>query len=102
MFQQLTRLLIDVLSTVVPYGILLATIVWIVWRKYRRDKLALRSYLASENGTFLSMTWAPFGPGWAGERNDRIYVVKYRNGRGETEQAYAKVSSTGAVYLRRR
>lgn len=39
MLQQLTRLLIDVLSTVVPYGILLATIVWIVLRKYRPSGL---------------------------------------------------------------
>jgi len=98
----MTNFLIDVVFIVVLYGVLLATIVWIVRRKYRRDKQALTDYLASENGTLHSMTWAPLGPGWAEERNDRIYAIKYRNGRGEVEQAYAKVSPMGDVYLRRR
>ncbi|HNT76188.1 MAG TPA: hypothetical protein PKH77_14325 [Anaerolineae bacterium] len=94
--------LVDILTVIVPYGVLVAVILWIGWGRYARHRKAIAYYIDSEGGILLSATWAPFAPGWIGERNDAIYAIKYYDAQKQVQQAYAKVSQTGTVYLRRR
>lgn len=94
--------LIDILTVIVPYGILMVVILWIACRRYARHRKAIACYIESESGVLLTATWAPFAPGWIGERNDVIYAIEYHDAQKQVQQAYAKVSQTGAVYLRRR
>lgn len=94
--------LVDILTIIVPYGVLVATILWIGRRRYARHRKAIAYYIDSEGGVLLTAIWAPFAPGGIGERNDALYSIEYYDAQMQIQQAYAKVSQTGAVYLRRR
>jgi hypothetical protein len=43
-------------------------------------------------------SWAPFGKGWFGEKNDRIYEVVYYDARGDQHWATCKTSLLSGVY----
>ena len=43
--------------------------------------------------------WAPFGPGWFGEKSDRIYAVRYLDAEGNEHEAHAKTSLWTGVYF---
>ena len=59
----------------------------------------IRSYIMNEGHQLLHKRWAPFGPGWFGERRSRIYDVVYKDHIGRTHQAYIKTSMMTGVYL---
>lgn len=63
------------------------------------DNGRIESYLRQQGGTLLEKSWQPFGPGWFGEREARIYRVRYRDSQGNIHQAYVKTSLFGSVYL---
>jgi hypothetical protein len=92
-------MLLDVLTVVIPYGVLLMAIVWDIRRRYGRDKQALTDYITSQGGTLNVIKRSPFGPGWE-SGNDTIYTIEYQDVQQKTYRAYAKVSRAGAVYLR--
>ena len=56
-------------------------------------------YVEQRGGTVTSIGWAPFGPGWFGEKSDRIYEVHYTDRDGNKHQAYAKTSMMTGVYF---
>ena len=64
------------------------------------DDNNLRSYIESKGGRLLRKQWEPFGPGWFGEKNDRIYRIVYKDGEGNVHEAHAKTSLFSGVYLR--
>ena len=49
-------------------------------------------------GSVVSITWAPFGKGWFGEKNDRIYEVVYYDRAGDQHWATCKTSLWSGVY----
>jgi hypothetical protein len=57
------------------------------------------AYLEQRGCTVLDRSWAPFGKGWFGEKNDRIYEVVYRDQQGATRRATVKTSMFAGVYL---
>lgn len=57
------------------------------------------AYLAERGCEVLDRSWAPFGTGWFGEKNDRIYEVVYRDRQGATRRATVKTSMFSGVYL---
>lgn len=59
----------------------------------------LDSYAREQGWTIVSRTWTPFGPGWFGSQNERIYEVTYRNRAGETRRAHVKTSAFAGVYV---
>ena len=63
------------------------------------DKGRVREYVASRGGRLLDQRWTPFGPGWFGEKNARIYQVVYEDTEGNRHRATVKTSMLSGVYL---
>jgi len=56
-------------------------------------------YIRSQGGEVIDQHWSPFGRGWFGEKNDRIYEVRYRDREGNIREATVKTSMFSGVYL---
>jgi hypothetical protein len=63
------------------------------------DHGRIRAYVADRGGRVLEIRWAPFGPGWFGEKTDRIYDVRYIDRAGNERRAACKTSLTTGVYF---
>lgn len=63
------------------------------------DHNRIRQYVADRGGRVLDIRWAPFGPGWYGEKSDRIYEVRYVDPDGNERRAACKTSLTTGVYF---
>ena len=94
---ELSDLLQSGLLPVIAGGIALALTVRVVagfldvWR--------IGNYLAARGGKVISCRWSPFGPGWLGEKRDRIYHVKFVDHAGAEHRAYCKTSMLTGVYF---
>jgi hypothetical protein len=62
-----------------------------------RDRLA--RYIQQQGGELIDSNWAPFGRGWFGEKNDRIYTARYRDSAGNIHEAHVKTSLFSGVYF---
>ena len=56
-------------------------------------------YIRSQGGELIESHWSPFGRGWFGEKNDRIYEVRYRDRLGNIHEATVKTSMFSGVYF---
>lgn len=56
-------------------------------------------YIRGQGGELLDSKWSPFGRGWFGEKNDRIYEVRYRDRSGNVHEATVKTSMLSGVYF---
>lgn len=63
------------------------------------DEDRVRAYVKERGGRLLSSEWAPFGKGWFGEKNDRIYEVRYQDRDGHEHLATCKTSMFSGVYF---
>lgn len=63
------------------------------------DRQRVKQYIESNGGKFIEANWAPFGPGWFGEKSDRIYAVRYLDRDGNEHEAHCKTSMWTGVYL---
>jgi hypothetical protein len=70
--------------------------VWIGSMSLDKDRIA--AYLAERGSRIVSINWAPFGKGWFGEKNDRIYEVVYYDRDGHQHWATCKTSLFSGVY----
>ena len=82
---------------IIPVGIVLAILFRVFAGNLDHDRL--REYVEQRGGKIVSIDWAPFGPGWFGEKSDRIYEVRYIDHDGNKHQAYAKTSMMTGVYF---
>lgn len=71
-------------------------LIWIGARSMDKDRI--RSYIEECGGRVVSINWAPFGRGWFGEKNDRIYEVVYYDREGKQHMASCKTSLFSGVY----
>jgi hypothetical protein len=62
------------------------------------DKDRIADYIRERGGRVISIDWAPFGKGWFGDKNDRIYEVVYYDGEGNQHFAACKTSLFSGVY----
>jgi hypothetical protein len=62
------------------------------------DKDRVRAYIEERGGRVVSINWSPFGKGWFGEKNDRIYEVVYYDVAGCQHLATCKTSLFSGVY----
>ncbi len=81
----------------IPIGIGIAILFRVFAGNMDHDRL--REYVEQRGGTVTSIDWAPFGPGWFGEKSDRIYEIHYIDRDGNKHQAYAKTSMMTGVYF---
>jgi len=63
------------------------------------DRDRISSYIQESGGRIVAINWAPFGPGWFGEKSDRIYRVRYFDRDGNEHEAHCKTSMLTGVYL---
>jgi len=63
------------------------------------DDDRIRSYIGARGGRLVSKRWVPFGKGWLGEKNARIYEIKYVDREGDLHTAMCKTSAMSGVYL---
>lgn len=62
------------------------------------DKERIEGYVTGRGGRVVSITWAPLGRGWFGEKDSRIYEVVYYDKEGRQHFATAKTSLFSGVY----
>lgn len=85
----------------IPMVFMLAVGAAIVFRLIagQMDRGRISEYVSRSGGTVQSIDWAPFGPGWFGEKSDRIYAVQYVDQSGFRHEAHCKTSLTTGVYF---
>jgi hypothetical protein len=81
----------------IPIGIIVAIVIRFAAGGLDQDRV--RQYVEQRGGKLLTAEWSPFGPGWFGEKSDRIYQVRYLDVDGNEHEAYAKTSMWTGVYL---
>ena len=59
------------------------------------DKDRVEKYVRSKGWRLIEKNWDPFGPGWFGEKSDRIYKVLYETEEGLRYSAHVKTSLLG-------
>jgi hypothetical protein len=57
------------------------------------------AYITERGGRVIEKHWNPFGTGWFGEKNARIYNVRYQDAAGNIHEATCKTSMLGGVYF---
>lgn len=62
------------------------------------DKGRIGDYVRQRGGRVVSVSYAPFGKGWFGEKSDRIYEVVYYDRDGNLHRATCKTSLFSGVY----
>jgi hypothetical protein len=62
------------------------------------DKSRITEYIQQRGGRVVSISWAPFGRGWFGEKEERIYEVVYYDKSGNQHFATCKTSMWTGVY----
>lgn len=63
------------------------------------DHNRVEDYIASRGGRVLEKHWNPFGRGWFGEKDSRIYSVRYQDREGNVHEATCKTSLFSGVYF---
>ena len=81
----------------IPFAIFVAIAIRFAAGGLDHDRV--RKYVEQRGGKLIPAAWSPFGPGWFGEKNDRIYQVRYLDHDGNEHEAYAKTSMWTGVYL---
>jgi hypothetical protein len=84
-----------------PLVVILIILAIIVFRLIAgsMDSGRIREYISSSGGTLISKSWTPFGTGWMGEQNARIYQISYKDKIGNIRSATVKTSLLSGVYL---
>jgi len=77
-------------------AIFIAFVVWVL--SWPIDRSRITTYVQDRGGRVVSIHWAPFGTGWFGEKNDRIYEVVYYDQAGNQHFATCKTSYLSGVY----
>ena len=63
------------------------------------DAGRIEDYVHDQGWTLVDRSWDPFGPGWFGEKDSRIYQIVYRDRQGNVHKAHVKTSMLSGVYL---
>lgn len=63
------------------------------------DGERVEAYIRKNGWELVDRSWDPFGPGWFGEKDSRIYQIVYRDRQGNTHRAHVKTSMLSGVYL---
>ena len=58
------------------------------------DGERVENYVRDMGCELIDKSWDPFGPGWFGEKDSRIYEIVYRDREGRVHRAHVKTSTT--------
>lgn len=65
------------------------------------DGERIEAYVREQGWKLVDKSWDPFGPGWFGEKDSRIYQIAYADREGNIHKAHVKTSMMSGVYLTR-
>ncbi len=85
-----------------PYYIICVLIIAIIGFRVMAgsfDGQRVENYIREMGGELIDRSWDPFGPGWFGEKDSRIYEIVYRDRDGRVHRAHVKTSMMIGVYL---
>ncbi|NLB65347.1 MAG: hypothetical protein GX803_02635 [Lentisphaerae bacterium] len=77
--------------------IALAVVTRLIAGSYDRGRI--ERYIRERGWELVDRSWDPFGPGWFGEKDSRIYQIVYRDQQGNLHRAHVKTSMFSGVYL---
>jgi hypothetical protein len=77
--------------------IILAIIIRLISGSFDGDRV--EQHIRDMGCELIDQSWDPFGPGWFGEKDSRIYEIVYRDGDGSVHRAHVKTSMMSGVYL---
>jgi hypothetical protein len=77
--------------------IIFAIVIRLIAGSFDGDRV--EQYIREIGGELIDRSWDPFGPGWFGEKESRIYEIVYRDRDGRTHRAHVKTSMMSGVYL---
>ena len=63
------------------------------------DGERVERYVREQGWELVDRSWDPFGPGWFGEKDSRIYQIVYRDRQDNVHRAHVKTSMLSGVYL---
>jgi len=63
------------------------------------DRHRIHVYVGARGGRVLSIRWNPFGRGWFGEKDSRIYEVRFRDLDGTVHRTTCKTGLFSGVYF---
>ncbi|GJM24922.1 MAG: hypothetical protein DHS20C16_13370 [Phycisphaerae bacterium] len=63
------------------------------------DRNRIKRYVEDRGGETLQIKWRLFGPGWLGNKNQRMYRVVYRDADGRDHRTNCKTSMFSDVYF---
>ncbi len=63
------------------------------------DGERIEAYARAQGWKLRRKSWRPFGPGWLGEQDARIYEIEYEDDAGRRHLAHAKTSMLSGVYI---
>ncbi|MDB6025266.1 MAG: hypothetical protein JWM68_1489 [Verrucomicrobiales bacterium] len=63
-----------------------------------QDDARIRQEIERKGGSVIKILWNPLGPGWFGDKNNRLYEVTYRDRNGQTIVANCKTNMFSGVY----
>lgn len=84
-------------AVIIPLFIVIAIVIRLMAGGMDHDRI--REYVESRGGRYIDSSWTPFGPGWFGEKSDRIYLVRYVDAEGNEHEAHCKTSMMTGVYF---
>lgn len=88
----------DSIAIIVLFTFVVALGIAIWMLTFGLDKGRITEYVHQRGGRVISISWAPFGRGWFGEKNSRIYEVVYYDQGGNQHFATCKTSMWTGVY----
>lgn len=63
------------------------------------DTKRIRDYFSGRGEVLVSADWQFSGPGWLGERDSRIYSIRYKDRQEKLHVAFAKTAMFSGVYI---
>ena len=85
-----------------PFGTIIVFVVIAVFVRLAAgsfDGERVETYIRENGWELVEKSWDPFGPGWFGEKDSRIYQIVYRDKHGNLHKAHVKTSMLSGVYL---
>jgi hypothetical protein len=64
------------------------------------DRERLRRHLEERGAKLLEARWTPFGPGWRGNRDSRLYEIRYLDQDRIEHHAFCKTNLWSGIYLK--
>jgi hypothetical protein len=84
-------------AVIIFVGISIAIVLRFMAGTFDGDRV--EQYIRDMGCELLDKSWDPFGPGWFGEKDARIYQIVYRDREGRVHRAHVKTSMMSGVYL---